>query len=370
MEIDLEAFEVTQDGTKFYIAPVSVRTLAEAEFSKPDAWSPQNRYGYQRPPLERRFKKIADYMLGREGSSPMLPQPIILNARHNKLLFEPKSGAYGILKLRPKDFPLFQVDGQHRIGGLRRAFEENPEKIGDFKIPVVISNIQSGQDEVAIEEALLFYLINTEQKRVPTDIAQRLITNFLADKKTHGRVVGQQQEWIAVGTQVLDKLLEMGNNPWVGNVEIPGETPRTKKPIMKQVSFIQSLKPLLEGFGYRHEDPTETAQILAHFWNAIREVCPAPFEDPREYVLQKTTGVFSLHQILPQIIRTLERSGKRPTKLGFVNIIGKMDAFKDPEFWHSSGGQAGMFTGQKGFRLLAEQLREQLPPPGDPRDRK
>jgi hypothetical protein len=92
--------------------------------------------------------------------------------------------------------PLYEVDGQNRLGGLRRALDEDDTgTVADYPIPVTFLD-----DVRRITEAITFYIINTEQKLVPTDIAQRLIAQQVDDEQSRDRVLAEGKEWIAKGT--------------------------------------------------------------------------------------------------------------------------------------------------------------------------
>jgi len=136
--------------------------------TRADAWSPSNRNGYQRTPTESRFKKIARYVLGKDGHPhPVLPQAVVLNTRPEdakKLRFTGSAEGVGMLEI-PEDMILWEVDGQHRLGGLRHALGENPA-FADFPIPIVIT-----EGLTRLDEAVLFFVVNTTQKRVGTDLA-------------------------------------------------------------------------------------------------------------------------------------------------------------------------------------------------------
>jgi hypothetical protein len=48
-------------------------------------------------------------------------------------------------------------------------------------------------------------------------------------------------------------------------------------------------------------------QIIADYWKALADVVPAAFEDPSDYVIQKTPGVFSLHKLLRHLLGDMYR---------------------------------------------------------------
>ena len=80
--------------------------------------------------------------------------------------FDPVTGKIAYHKV-PADLPasllpLWEDDGQHRIGGLRKAAEAD-KRFLDYPLPTVIMEGSS-----RLEEATLFYVINTTSVKVPS----------------------------------------------------------------------------------------------------------------------------------------------------------------------------------------------------------
>src|SRR6266545_3405931 len=179
---------------------IKAGALVKEGFTRPDAWTPINRDGYQREPEQRRFKKIADYLLRSDGWVRIMPQAILLNIRGKCRFHSSINKDYGTLDIPDSLLPLIEVDGQHRIGGLRRAVALNPE-IANYPVIVVLT-----EDLKRLEEAVMFYVINTTQKRVGTDIAQRVIAQELKDTSLRRALVEEGKEWIGKATEIVDIL--------------------------------------------------------------------------------------------------------------------------------------------------------------------
>ena len=139
---------------------------------------------------------------------------------------------------------------------------------------------------------------------------------------------------------------------------------------MKQVSFVHSLKPILDGAGiYRNLDTDDVTQLLIRYWQAIEEVFPEAIAEPKQHVIQKTVGVFPLHTVATQVFDLVRTKESVITKDGLVEVIRSINANIKNEglyeagstFWHSKEGEAGKFTGAKGFRLLADILERNMP---------
>jgi DGQHR domain-containing protein len=355
-----QAMQIKQADTMLYLTVMKAAELA-AGITKVDAWTTSNKSGYQRMPVEARFKKIARYVMGKAGGRSILPQALLLNFRNSesKLKFRAvEEGPFGILEISPEQM-LWEVDGQHRLGGIRLALDEDP-KLAEYPIPVVIADGLS-----RLEEAYLFYIVNTTQKRVPTDLAQRLIEQQMGDKDLRFQIVTGGQDWIPKGVKVVDALLATPGHPWHGKIGIPG--PRAAGIVTKQVSFVTSLKPILTTPPYTSVDAPDMAEILIRYWQALEEVYSEAFADPDEHVIQKTGGIFPLHAVAPEIFDMARAKYGRITKDGLVEVLKEIDRNlakhyqAGSDFWDKEDGEAAKYGSQKGFRMLTEILREHFP---------
>jgi DGQHR domain-containing protein len=358
------ALRILQDGVAMYLTKFTGATFKIEGFSRPDAWSTTNREGYQRPPKPKRFLEIARYLLGLHGLKGLLPQAVILNCRES-LIFTPHpdspDGDFGTLTITTGMLPLYEVDGQNRLGGLREAIDqdETGEKgMRSYPIPTVILD---GVERIL--EAVEFYVLNEEQQRVPTDIAQRLIAQQMGHPELRDHVEMENKAWIAKGTQVVDDLVKTKDQPWYRNIGIPGEA---YKAVIRQVSFIQSLKPILTDDVYSEEDPDDIAEILVLYWRALKDTWPEAFDDPTEFVIQKTVGLFPLHALLKLLTEHVRRTEGVITEAGFKRVLAELkDELEDDNmanFWHKDNGEAGKYAGAKGFKRLEGILKDHLPP--------
>jgi DGQHR domain-containing protein len=254
---------------------------------------------------------------------------------------------------------LYEVDGQHRFGGIRYAVEQDP-KLADFAVPVVIT-----EGLPLLKEAVLFFVVNTEQKRVSTDLAQRLIEQQMQDEVLRTQIVASGKDWIPKATKIVDSLINGPDNPWTNKIGVPGE--KISKVPMKQVSFVSSLKPVLTNSIYGNLEPEDISKLLLRYWEALEEVYPMAFADPEDHVIQKTAGVFPLHMIAPETFDMVRTANGQITKEGFVEVLKAMDSSLSEQyeggstFWHRREGEAGKYGGAKGFRILADILRQHLP---------
>jgi DGQHR domain-containing protein len=356
-----EAIEFKQNGKIFYVTSLPAKFLIEN--CEIDTWKPDinetdldidellEQQGYQRTPITTHYTKVSKYLNEKDA---ILPTAILLSAR-KKIAFEKHEGScIGKINIT-KDSQLFIVDGQHRIWGLRHAIEEYERKdLQEFILPVVIMN-----EVDKLEEVKQFFIVNSTQKRVRTDLAERLLKIIASkDPREKDRLKQLGRDWKLIAIQIIDKLYNDSRSVWYQRIKRPNQPPRPEA-IASEGSFSTSLRPFLVMFGKNKSDEVLTEWVKS-FWNALKELMPEAFEDPKEYVIQKTPGIYSLHMILPDII--LHCMEKRNVNKDSIKTVLSRDTehFCDAEFWRSGGEGAARYNSMGAFKMLAEELREGL----------
>jgi len=340
-------------GRAIYSTVLKVKDLIEGRDFKIDSWKKEKKMdknqGYQRIPTPSRLSKIVKFI--EDEKNPIFPTTILLGSRQ-KLKFKSRDGETGTLEINR---PLWIIDGQHRILGLRKAIDKGYWEWKNKELPVIILDNFSKP-----EETIQFYILNTTQKRVPTDLAQRLIRK-ISYEQVSPIAFSPSEEWKIKALQIVDLLNETDeeHNVWYGRIRLPN-TEKKKYHIVSQNSFLNSLRPLLsQGVLQGKEKPSDICyKIIRNYWFAIKETIPEPFASPREYVLQKTPGVYSLHDLANRIMLGTNDF----TKSYFRTILEKvfMDNY-DEVFWRSKGDGAAIFNSMKGFKVLANQMAARLP---------
>lgn len=357
------AFCIQQGDKRMFITFMTggdLVELAETGQIRVDAWARDNMQGYQRDPDSRRFTEIARFLLKPPAqTTPLLPQSLVFNSR-SKLKFEPfqDGNCLGALDFPQGSLPLWEVDGQHRVGGIIEAVEmDGSGRLANFPVPVVIVE---GLDR--FHEAIQFFMINEKQKRVSTALAQRLIREQARDENLFRQLLERGEAWQVKAIDVVDILNEKKGSPWFEKIRIPGE--KKRKRIASQISFVRSLRPLLRTAPYRSFQAKEIAELLRRYWSAIESLVPEAFAEPRGHVIQKPIpGVFALHGILADV---LARVPGRATQEAMEEVLSAAFA-EGPEPWRSKVGEYATYGGMQGARLLEELLRAKLGEP-EPKD--
>ena len=345
-------FRQKRPDVNLYVTAISLRDLL-GRFDS-DTYSSDNQSGYQRPVTKSRLRKISHYVREEEGT---LPTSIVLCVRQpHRARFESADGATGTLTI-DAGVPMWVVDGQHRLFGLRRALEKDKAKwLLDYQLPVVIVD---GID--AYEEMRTFHVINTRQKGVPTDVVDR---HLLSMRAAEGLALidreGEKNYLRGRATLLVDRLNDDESSPWRGMIRMPGD-PLKPEHMLKQHSLVTSLEPVLrDGFVKRITDE-EAAQLLLNYWNAARGIWSTAFETPKDYVLQRPLGAGVLHQILPDVLDVCRASDDFSSKrmADTLSYVGRSSGF-----WHAVRGHYMVrASGSRAVKTLAEYLRERLPRP-------
>lgn len=349
----LPAFEISQNGRKFYVTYMSAEELADEKIQV-DVWRRNHPDGYQREHLDYRSNSFTRFITDAKGVSPTA---ILFSVREEDVRFKPvdSSSSFGTLNI-PEDSSLWLVDGQHRLFGIRNAVDKG---LQNFQVPVVIMAPSQWNDDSVdpvYEEASQFLTINRTQKGVKPDLAERFLGKLLKTEsalrlRSLPTEVRRGIEWIPKAKEISDLLNE--NCPvWKGRVRLPNE-PRDGT-LVSEKAMTDSVGPILKNEDFKLYNGQELAIMLTNYWVAISETCPKAFATPEDHVLQKTTGLIVLHRIFPTI--AIRCPQHKLTPENFKKIFAKLPSMNDA-FWHSQG-QAGMVgTSRKSQDIVESKLR-------------
>ncbi len=357
MEIDVWPFR--QEGVQMYQGVLNADELLAV--ARVDEWHEADgeERGYQRKLSPTRTGDVARYLT--KDKCPLLPTSILLSHRGKLNVLGRTEGGFARVEL-PEGETLWVVDGQHRLEGLRKAIDEfGQERLKDYPLPIVIVEFA---DES--READQFRIINETMKKVSTDLARRLLTNMRARADSGQRRAIRDQyfgrTWEMNAVDIVKILRTNDDSPWKGRIASPQE--RKQKGQIKELSFETSLKPILTFSPY--SSPAYSAERLAGmlmaYWSAWQQLVPEAFDDPDDYVLLKTPGLFSLHTVARHVFEILRvNSIMNPTASDFHAILRDLGEYADAYYWASDNSRGAALAGSmKGFALLAEEIVEAL----------
>ncbi|MEM3791637.1 MAG: DGQHR domain-containing protein [Candidatus Micrarchaeaceae archaeon] len=365
------AFELRQNGKVFYLTYMNAEELVDN--TEADVFDARTKLGYQRRINEARARAFKKFMTGDRGVSPTA---IILSYRDTKPIFKvlDKTHNFGILTLDKQKF--WQVDGQHRIQGLRELVEASRgspplEYNRDMMFPVIIICPAlwgaEEMDEIKFQEAYQFYVINKTQKSIDTALTEEFLLKL---NEKLGGVAGVAREplptamihnidWVPTAIELADELNKT-SAIWSGKILLANEKPHAGT-FVNQKAFTDSLSPVLKSDVMRSMPKEDLLKILEMYWKAIREKCPEAYTNYTKYVLFRRTGVFVMHSILPDVV-TLINNYVGPivnvTEKAFVKVLEVTGM--DSSQWEVDSDWGRMGTSHKTIKIIADSIRESL----------
>jgi DGQHR domain-containing protein len=354
----IKAFRIHQKGIPIYVSIMTAKDVVNV--MRYDRFGVDNPDGYQRDLEPARVNKVVRFLLKEEGT---FPTSVLLNYRDNDLSFKVESRfdgyEFGTLDL-PKD-ELYVIDGQHRLAALQRAIYED-NTLEDYPVIVSIFNFS---DPDRFNEMRQFYIVNSRQKRVPTDLALKFLTKLY---KKYGEIEvtvreGAKKVFEAQADDIVLELNKRPDSPWYNKIElIGGERPGIIKERPMALSIAENI---LNQQIFAATSLTDITEYLIKYWNAIKEVYPQAFSDPESYTLQKTPGVYAFHMIFPSIYVKCLSEGGGFSKDTVKNILLKLKQPPSPviddDWWHTKrGNPLALGTSKKMFKMLADTLAKKL----------
>jgi DGQHR domain-containing protein len=293
-----------------YVFTVRAETLAEK--SEIFRRTPNRREGYQRELQDARLGKgklgVAGYLLHQMG---VFPTSILVNVRSEEgmLKFESKDKITEHIEVGDLEVPdnvtWYVVDGQHRLEGLKIAMREKVE-LGGYPIIVTMTNGR------IFDEMLLFYIVNSRAKSVPTGLAyvilQRMLYDMKAPKWIEQTIMVGADRRKAIAATIVDLLNLDLENPFKGRIQEVGE-PRRPEHITKYETLTRYVTLVLKESAFSEMYDRDVAEMLAEYWGAIENMYPRCFEKSQDYLLLSTIGLSSLTRLFPTIYAYCARDG-------------------------------------------------------------
>ena len=346
------AIRFVQNGRAFYALSLPAGFLIDhtmVDVYDPALSIPKAPKGYQRAAEPTHVHKIARYV---QSGDAVLPTSVLLNVRQRLSSGwdgrKDSTGSPGWLTI-PEGTTIYVVDGQHRRDGFREAIRRR-QALRDFPVPAIL---MEGFDNV--QEALQFYLINTKAKKVPTDLAGRLLIEY-----DDVRYIEEVKPWRLAALRVTVALENNLENPWRGKIRPPNATKQPQY-VCSEKSFVPSLQQLILNRRMRSKSPKVIATTIADYWKSLERLFGPAFGNPKAYRIQRTQGFYSLHLVAPVVVDDLGRKGRSLTVDNFERRLEPIRKLKS-EFWaySNSKGAKRFGGGHTGFRNLANFILRRL----------
>ena len=360
----IPVIRIQQRGVTVYVGRMTAAELLEHAYVH--EWNPAIGWnladpaqGYQRQPIRDHYRGIAEF-LKREGD-PLMPTAALLSARESELGKLPyraikRGSVFGHLRL-PEGRQLVIVVYQHRWHGLEYAINTmGIGSLGEFAIPVIVL-----ADASRFEEMRQFYLVNSKQRRVDTDLALTLM-HAMSSAQTDEQMfnlVGPGSRYKIRGTRILVSILQRGSGPWHDRVQEPNmPTDPARTASMK--SFVDSLRPLISNRSPIHRlNDDDFVKVLLVYWEGILEAMPQAAANPRGFAVQKSVGLFVLHRVAAGSIFRNYGDPLRLSSADVASAISGARSFMTPGFW-ATGGSVGQYSSGAAHKELADQIMSAL----------
>lgn len=371
--VKLSTIRIRQAGRTLFIGTMTAGEMLDQcityEWDPSLGWDLENQ-GYQRAPNEKHFRAIAEYLI--RSGTPFLPTGALLSARE---------ADYGLLKFRvtdtqsgtefgelivPAGRQLFIVDYQHRWRAFRYAVEDRKQVLlRDTVIPVTIMADVSRREE--IEQ---FFVINSKQRRIDTDLALALLQTMAteATEEELRILVGAGKRYRIRATRLTFRIAARAKGPWAGRIRQPHAGVDTG--VLSVKSFADSLRPVISPrSSVASLTDNELIQMISEYWGALAELIPEAFADPKNFLIQKTPGAFAMHLVAARYVFP-QCQAKRSHSLNIMKrIVQKVDdswkrgqpRYLDPDFW-VAGGPVRQYASSAGQRYLASDIVARLSP--------
>ena len=337
--------------------------------------TPQRRDGYQRGLSSSRLGTgklgIAGYILNQMG---IFPTSVLVNVRKKEatLSFEERNKlsaniATGDLVV-PDEVTWYVLDGQHRLEGLKIAHRLE-EDLAEYPVILTMTN------EDLFYEMLIFYIVNSRQKAVPTGLAYRILQRMLYDE--------QAPKWIeqtmmtgadrrkAIASTIVDYLDVKSNSPFQGRIQEVGE-PRKPEDVTTDATLTRYVANILRETVFSEMYDEDVADLLVSYWSVVKEMYPDCFQNPTRYVLLETLGISSLSKLFPTIYGYCARDGN-VSKENMHKYLGYLreetPEHDDPDFqkaigeswWHKTDGPGIIHgTGEGHYSEIARKFAQKV----------
>jgi DGQHR domain-containing protein len=356
----IPALKVRQNEHDIYSVDLTADMLMQ--HTQVDKWthtpvpSSPTEQGYQREELKSHYSKVGSYLATNRNA--ILPTSILLSVR-GEVKFEPIAGSesMGYLTIPEAALPLWLVDGQHRVAGLRYAIEElGKEEKRNFTLPAVIMANMPKFDEVQ-----QFYLVNSTSKRIKTDLAEQLLTEMMeVNSQVRADMVGKGKAWLPRAVKVSEALNERAGSPWEGRIQRPNSQ-KIGEVMITASSFNESLKPILSISWITKMSDDNLIEIINRYWLAICGYMPEAFEAPKEFSLQKTVGTYTWHMVAPTVFEVCRSKQNNFAVEHIKQILKPLEQeYLDSDFW-AVGGAAAQYSSRAGFQILSDDMLRALP---------
>lgn len=306
-------------------APASV--LCRVSYA--DVLDEQTGVGYQRR-IAREHSLAFKRYIQTEGATTI---PLTFNLRETSSsdwrLVETADGSATLIIDAAGGRVLTQVDGQHRLGFLQDS-------------PIVFSFMSFvGLSEA--QEMEVFRTINGKAKGLSSSLLDY----------TGAKALGSDLAAVDPSLFVALGLNRETESPWCGRLDLGGGNTVGPKRIASLRTMHQAAQRMIKAAQAPEKVDAETwLERSIAFWQAVVIVLSEQWAAPRQHMICKGIGVYSLMSLAGHLVR---EAGDRP--LGVDYFLAKLSDFLDQIDWTNHGPLEG-FGGSKGADMALKMILE------------
>ncbi len=362
-----ESLKVCQGNITMYLFKLPVEELINSyEISYYDAG---NKTGYQRPPQQSHYRKIAQFLVD-SSEDNILPMSIITAVDAEFIKTEGKD-----LIIENK---IRIVDGQHRIKGIEYLKNSNKDiynetycrLVQNYEFPIILLEVS---ERDSIEEIDTFININSKGKRVSINLAKELKLKKMKELLKNMPVTVDRESREAISTEITQKLAGDEETLWYNKIIMADENGITKpisigafsKSLDKIVGlfieiFFQGKKQIsYDEYNFITDEITE---LIKDIWDIIQARWPKCFTESF-YNICKGIGVSSLHRLLASCI---EEQIDKDARLNSEIIVKAKKGFKcylenstvTYGYWRIGGRFTGL-SSEQGYDTIVKIIKNQ-----------
>jgi len=360
--LELNALKIVQSGwrkyerkdVELYVTTMSAKDLLNEDIVRVDRWDPEkNPEGYQRPLARYRPREISRYLTDEAG---LFPTSILLNARGEIKFEQQEENGIGKLIIPPESLPLWLVDGQHRVVGLRHCIKQGFTEFLDYQLPVVIMNLDR------FGEVTMFYIVNKRQKGVPVDVAERNLREIF---KTRPELEEVEPRHLVSAAKVLDITEYLNNDPESPFYDkIYYTLSQRKGRLVKESIMSRAIGKMFDkNEFFITEDRDKIKEFLKNYWNAVKELYPLAFGNNDEYNLTRSQGIRAMTYLAGMVYDECRRENNF-TYEKIRSILERLKEGDDPvddAWWHrEKGSEITQATNERAVEVLYRELLERI----------
>lgn len=337
-----KAIRVRQSDFRLFSTSLKVGDLLSEGFYSVEKLNPKDpKTGdYQRELIPKRTEEIArDVLRALKNGDFFMPSTILLTTK-NRVDHDEASGTISFDTKRLGAFSV--VDGQHRLGSMKRAIDLLKEKstkrhnydgvtendIKKIELSVLIIDGFSGE-----KQSVAFLVVNTTQKSLDKNLVWEIHNNTIKsvkDGKITQTLPTQTEKEIRIeknpdAEEILVYLSQEGS-PWHGRILMANDKVPKGKRIFKKSSFAKDvIKKLVLNKDRLAEDLDELKESFLNYWKAVDKVLTPP-EGNNVDTLWLINGASVFGSFFNDLFECLHNKGLQYTAENFESYLRKVFA--------------------------------------------